>query len=232
MQARNFADLVHQLANATAAVDLRGGGRTTEQRERWVMCRLVPTLAHLGFIQFPVEIFREDRPDLRLVLPSGTAGVEVTEVVPPAYAMADAIRNQTYPNAAVDRSVFTWGAEFTAEEIHRHLSRVGQQLTGPGWAGDSVEREWAAAMNEAIHTKIEKLNRAGFTLCDQNWLAAYSSSPGPALEMSHAAKFLELPLSMAGQHSFDCVFALTDHKVAVLRSGAVADVADLVRIEE
>lgn len=210
MRVRDFSDLIQQLTTGRAVVDRRGDGRTTEQTETWVMHRLVPTLAHLGFVQFPAGIFQEDRPDLRLELPSGNVGVEVTEVVPPTYAKADAIRNQHYPNAVVDRSIFTWGATFTAKEIHDHLSRVGRDLTGPGWAGDSVEREWAAAMNEAIKTKIEKLNRAGFTLCKQNWLAAYSSSPGPALKMSHAAKFLDLPLAVAGQRSFDCVFALTD----------------------
>jgi len=227
----NLTDLVTQLAGAPAVVALRGEGRTTGQTETWITHRLVPTLAQLGFIDFPLEISLADRPDLRLEMPGGTAGIEITEVVPLAYAEADAIRNKNYPGAVVDRSLFTWGVQFTPAEIHKHLSQVGQKLTGPGWAGDSVEREWARAVNAAIVTKTEKLNRPGFTICQWNWLAAYTSAPGPALEIAHATKFLELPPAVPGGHSFDCVFVLTDHKMAVLRTGASADVADLVRIE-
>jgi hypothetical protein len=133
MRAIDYPDLLEKIASLEASVSLRGRGRTTEQTEVWITSRLVPTLAHLGRIDFPLEFSFADRPDLRLHLPAGTVGIELTEVVPPAYAQADAIQNQYYPDATVDRSIFTWGTQFTAAEIHQHLAHVGQRLTGPGW---------------------------------------------------------------------------------------------------
>jgi len=219
MRAIDFPDLLEKIAALRASVNIRGEGRTTQQTEVWIASRLVPTLAHIGLIGFPLEFSFADRPDLRLQVPAGAVGIEITEVVPPAYAQADAIRNQHYPEATIDRSIFTWGAQFTAAEIHRHLAHVGRKLAGPGWAGDSVERGWAAAVNEAISVKCEKLNRPGFTICDRNWLAAYTSSPGPALNMPHAATFLVHPKAL-GQHSFDAIFALTDRRMVILQNGS------------
>jgi hypothetical protein len=205
-----------QLAVYQVSVAKRGEGRTTEQTEEWISKRLLPTLAEIEFIDFPIRVVREDRPDLIIEMSPRIAGIEITEVVPPMYAQAVAIRNEHYPEARVDRSIFTWGANFKTREIHNHLKAVGDKLTGPGWTGDAVEREWASAVNESIIKKTERLNNQGFRTYQNNWLAIYTSSPGPQLNMQTACPLLTAPPAEDGKHRFDTIFVLTDSKLMVL----------------
>lgn len=216
IEAISYSDLKHQLTNYEVSVAKRGEGRTTEQTEEWISKRLLPTLAKGRFIDFPVCIIREDRPDLRIEMQSRSAGIEITEVVPPMYAQAVAIRNEDYPDARVDRSIFTWGAQFKAKDIHKHLTKVGGKLTGPGWTGDSVEREWATAVNESIMKKTKKLNNQGFNVYPNNWLAIYCSSPGPQLNIQKAGSLLTAPAAKAGEHRFDAIFVLTGSQFVAL----------------
>jgi hypothetical protein len=216
IKAKDYSDLERKLTKYTVSVAERGKKRTTEQTEDWVSKRLLPTLAKARFLEFPVSIVRDDRPDLRVEMPTHSAGIEITEVVPQVYAQAVAIKNEDYPDAIVNRSIFTWGAQFTAKDIHKHLSKVGDELTGPGWKSDSVEQEWASAVNERIINKTGKLNKQGFTIYPNNWLAVYTSSPGPQLNIQRAGALLTSPASNANEHRFDVIFALTDSKFVVL----------------
>ena len=119
-----------------APVADRGRGRKKNQTEGWVSRQLIPTLSESSIIHFPVTVEFRDRPDLLLCMPEDSAGIEITEVVPESYAQAVAIRNQDYPNAIVDRSIFTWGESYTAKQIHRHLSTVGE---GHGDVGSKLK---------------------------------------------------------------------------------------------
>ena len=216
INAKNYSDLIQQLTNYPVSVAVRGRGRTTEQTENWASTRLLPTLAKISIIEFPACVTRQDRPDLRIKTPSRSIGIELTEVVPPAYAQAVAERNKHYPDATVDRSIFSWGANFSPKDIHNHLAKVGDNLTGPGWKSDSIEKEWAVAVNDSISKKTEKLNGQGFDLFQFNWLSAYSSSPGPMLKINHACSFLKPPSAMPGKYKFDIVFVLISKKLVVL----------------
>jgi len=216
IEAKSYSDFKHQLLNYNVSVAKRSEERTTEQTEEWISKRLLPTLAEAKFIEFPACIIREDRPDLRIEMPSGSVGTEITEAVPPAYAQAVAIRDKDYPDAIVDRSIFTWGAQFSGGEIHNHLAKNRGKLSGPGWEGDAVERELATAVNESIIKKTEKLNKQGFTIYPNNWLAIYTSSPGPQLNIQKAGSLLTAPAAKAGQHVFDAIFVLIHSKLVVL----------------
>lgn len=220
IRAASYSDLLSQLKAAAPVVAARGKGRTKDQTETWITHRLLPTIASCGLFQFPLEVTRQDRPDLRIEAVGITIGVELTEVVPPSYAQAVAIRNQHYPHATVDRSIFTWGMTFTPAQIHSHLQAAGGKLTGPGWAGNAVEQEWTAAVNDAISSKATKLNKPGFTILQRNWLAIYTSSPGPVLDIDYASRSLCFAQAMSTAIRFEKVFVLTDSKAAVLdRSG-------------
>lgn len=220
INASSPAELNAQLSSIARRIDPRGLGRKKEQTEPWVVQRLLPTLVDLDLVAFPLEVSEGERPDVRLKWPGGSAGLELTELVPEAFAMADAIRNREFPNATIDRSIFTWGARFSAAEIRRHLSTVGSRLTGRGWVGDEVEREWATAANERIDGKTQKL-KAGYELSQENWLAAYASVPGPALDMEHALRYLKLVEPSSDSVSFDRVFLLTYGRMACVdREGA------------
>jgi hypothetical protein len=205
----------------------RGAGRTKQQTEPWVSRRFLLAALHFDVLRFPLTPKVGERPDLLLSVPRATLGVEITETVPPCLAQADAIAQQYYPNAVVDRSIFKWGAEFTPQEIHAHLARANK-LTGPGWMGDSVEREFAVAASETICAKTISLNKPGYGAADSYWLVAYTSSPGPALDIRAAAEFLPpLPRAVEGK-AFEAAFLLTDRAAVHLTHSGVVAVAETV----
>jgi len=226
--ARDHLDLKQQLFAFHVPVKNRGQEREKVQTEGWVIRQLLLTLSGFHYIHFPVAVEFKDRPDLRLYMPENSFGIEITEVVPEIYAQADAIRNRYYPDATVDRSMFTWGAKYTSKQIHDHLSTVGEKLTGPGWKGNAVEQEWAAAVNNSIKEKQKKLNIEGYNLSPTNWLTAYTSSPGPMLKINQAAFLITLPKPTKDQHVFDIIFILTDDKIVIL-DNAGREVRDLVK---
>ena len=186
-------------------------------------------LAALKFdlLEFPVTVVRGDRPDLLLECPAGVVGIEITETVSPSLAQAYAIARKRFPNAILDRSLFPWAIQYTPQEIHDLLAR-SDRLIGPGWAGDSVEKEWATAANDTIRAKSESLNKPGYRSAGKYWLAAYDSSPGPALHLSHATQYLAPLPPILERRSFDAVLLLTDTSaVLVTRNGVPAFAEDL-----
>ncbi len=214
--ANDYLELKQNLFASSAPVAHRGRGRRKNQTEGWVSRQLILTLSGFSFIHFPVQVEFKDRPDLRLYMPEESTGIEITEVVPECYAQAVAIRNQYYPKAIVDRSIFTWGKKYTAKQIHSHLSTVGNKLTGPGWTSDRVEQEWADAVNESIRNKLKKLNTKGYSVFPKNWLAVYTSSPGPMLKINQAGFLINFPKSRDYNCIFNIIFILTDKKILIM----------------
>lgn len=221
------ADLDRLLATWNPSVLPRGAGRTKQQTEPWVSRRFLLAALHFESLQFPFTPRPGERPDLMLELSGATIGVEITETVSPSLAQAYAIARKQYPNAVIDRSIFRWGTEFTPQEIHAHLAQANR-LTGPGWMGDSVEREWAAAASDTIAAKTASLNKPGYRAADAYWLVAYASSPGPALDIRVAAQFLSPLEKPAERRGFSAVFLLTDHSAVQLTHAGVAAIAETV----
>jgi len=156
---------------------------------------------------------------LVIQMPTGDVGMEITEAVPQTYAQANAIRNQLYPDAFIDRSIFTWGARFTPRQIHDYLKQNPQTLSedSPGWTGDAVETELARAIETAIEKKLNKLNGPEFRRFPQNWLAIYASVPGPFLDHRKIAKFVTLHDPINYRHAFDRIFVLCGTKVIAFK---------------
>jgi hypothetical protein len=189
--ASSLDDLLAQLRGVRDQVARRGMGRHTEDTERWVMKHLIASLATAELLHFPLAIEQVDRPDITVESNGVDIGIELMELVPAAYARAVAIANSEFPTAIVDQSVFGWGMTWTSNAIRRHLKTDGHRLSGDGWAGDAVEREWATAVRSAIDKKTERLNSPGFTALSENWLGTYASSPGPIFDASVAAPMLK-----------------------------------------
>lgn len=225
ISATSSSDLAAQLAANNPGVQPRGQGRTKIQTEAWIAHRLVPTLARHGVLGFPLSFEDRDRPDLLISSNGIEIGAELTELVPPALAHANAIKNLHYPTAVLDRSIFTWGAAFSPQQIHEHLKQA-TKLSGPGWAGDAVERELAAAMNGALTTKAERLNQPGYSHYSENWLVAYASSPGPALDIAQCASLLQPPTSTATPVMFDRLVLIAGRKLLIV-GGKILDIEEV-----
>lgn len=219
IRAADSTSLISQIRANPISVSPRGQGRTKLETEPWIAQHIVPALVSAALLEYPLELEPNDRPDLILRMPSGAVGIEITEIVPPVYALALAIRNQYYVGAVVDRSLFCWGASFTPQQIHDHFSNQPQCFTGNGWVGDKVEQEWARATESAVVKKLERLNAPGFKLYPRNWLAAYASSPGPALDHEHAAGLVTLQPPATGTHCFEKVLVLSGECLVILDGG-------------
>jgi len=220
--AESLDELLHVLRDVPDEVPPRGMGRRTEHTEPWVTKRLVASLATGGFLRFPLLLELDDRPDIALRSDGSEIGIELMELVPPAYARAVAVANREFPDAIVDRSVFGWESEWTPSEIREHLRTEGHRLSGGGWAGDAVEREWAEAVRNAIEKKTERLNSAGFRVFSENWLCTYASSPGPVFDVDVGARLLspsDLRLTTLTRNFDSAVNLVSDSVVVVTREG-------------
>ena len=218
IEARCLDELLRSLRDVEDNVPRRGAGRTKQHTEAWVAKRLLASFASADKFRFPMTVEFSDKPDLIVTSDDVGIGIELTELVPDAYAQAVAIANQKFPSAIVDRSVFRWGRTWSPQEIQEHLRREGHRLSGPGWAGDSVEREWACAVHGAIEKKVERLNSPGFRTFSQNWLGTYASSPGPIFNSDVASKFLSASNLRCGtfRHHFDACGNLVSRCVILI----------------
>ena len=227
IQAANKDELFRELKALIPTVSPRGLSRSKEETEPWVVHRLLPTIAECGVLDFPltaeVRLPPEDRPDVYISSASGEIGIEVIEAVSQWLAEAHAIRNKHYPNAAISRFMFPKGYTPTAKEIHKKLKAGSQTSPELPWHGDSVEQDWAEHVDQAIAKKVDARAKPGFKQYDRNWLAVYSSHPGPALKLDKGFKFVQgWPFALK-DGCFDRLYLLTDMKMLIVdRSGSRA----------
>jgi hypothetical protein len=131
------------------------------------------------------------------------------------------------PEANVDRTVFRWGARFTAQEIHDILKTSAGRSSG-GWFGDSVEKEWASAVVETTASKHAKLRQPGYRSMQRYWLAAYASSPGPALDLSVGATYLPQLLASSCDRHFEQAFLLSGRSALRIASTGPKEIVECV----
>ena len=132
-------------------------------------------------------------------------GLETTEAI-----NRDYVRAQMHPAAReegslVDPSLYKWGTEGRPKsQIREEAGR--KQLSGYGWSGDSVEREFGRSIVDEVQRKNLKLH-SHYERYDNNYLLIYHNHPSPAIDIEkaqmYAAKSLE---SYWGQSGFDTVY--------------------------
>jgi hypothetical protein len=206
IKANNSEELLTILRNIDIRVPPRNEGRTTEHRQAWSICRLLPTLAKHNKIGFPMQLTKRERPDFLLKTGDCQVGVEVTEAVNPEYAKAVTLPEADADGAIIDPSLFKWRTP--SRRLTDLRSIVSQKkLTGPGWEGNSVEVEYADAILEVIMSKTEKLRSQGFDKFTENWLAVYCNITLPCLELEEANLFfVEKAMNYWSDSAFSRVF--------------------------
>jgi hypothetical protein len=199
------AELLTQISAIDITVLPRTEGRTTEQCERWSICRFLAAYAETKFIQYPLRLEKRERPDFLLQFSSDRVGIEVTEAVPPDWAWANARREKLNSNKLIFLQQFHPGEpQRSAEEIDK-IAR--SENPGDGWGSDSPEREWAEAMLHFSLQKAGKLLKPGYERFDGNWLLIYDNWPLPAVDESKAAAyFMRRLMALDVPLPFDRVF--------------------------
>jgi|SRR5690606_33825027 hypothetical protein len=203
-----------ELRRAVSRIDIsvapRGEGRTTEQRERWSICRFLAAIAESDWLQYPVKLGKRERPDYLLTEKSLTTGIEITEAVPPDWARVDVRRKEVGDHMVLLQRFHPGEPRRSSVEIDRIArGRAGSD----GWAGDSPEREWAAAMLHAFTRKIEVAGKPGFQLFDRNWVLIYDNWPLPGVEDPKAATYLMQQLQAKPLSPFDAFFVECEKEI-------------------
>lgn len=195
IEARSASQLRESAKALNPGVKPRGRKRTTQQVEKWSARSVLIALANTYHIKYPVNVITNDKPDLDLDFGIDKVGIEITEAVPEDYARALVLANNRYPDALVDRSLFRWGApRKTNAELHEILKKSVNRLSGPGWHGDSVEREWGKGMADTIEAKLKKINKSDYRSFPRYWLAIYDNLRGPMLDLKLGVKYLRSSL--------------------------------------
>ena len=177
LKASYKGELESKLKSICISVPPRGNGRTTDDCERWSICRFLSTLNQAGKIEFPFDLQKRERPDFYALSGSSEFGIEHTEAVPTDYAKAIAIANREKPDAMIDMSLFKFGEKKSLDEIREIIH--ASELTGDGWVGNGAEVELSDAIKIVVLGKTEKLKKDGFDKYEKNILLIYDNMPQP-----------------------------------------------------
>ncbi len=206
--AKNEPELESVLRSIDISVPRRSEGRTKEHTERYAIAYMFSSLLGKGRLSYPLELIQRERPDFLLKTNGVQIGIEHTEAVPQNEAHKTVLRDK------VDGPEVHFISHHQPGEPKKPAKELIEQIqanhSGPGWAGDSVEREWSEAMFHFVKGKIETLAKEGFEKFKQNWLLIYDNWSLPALDREKAAQFL-LPKTIETNcfDNFDSVYIIT-----------------------
>jgi len=199
------ADLRALLAGLDISVAGRTQGRMTEDTERWTISRLLATLNQQGRLHFPLKITHGDKPDFDLVQGNSSTGIEITEAISQCYSACLALADRIKPDAVIDMSRFRPDSPRKTTQQLREII-AASSLTGPGWAGNSAEEDWATFIAGDICGKHAKL--VGYRQFPVNWLAIYDNLPLSNVNLANAIANLAPKIAplWSQKPCFDAVF--------------------------
>jgi hypothetical protein len=203
----------------------RGEGRTTDQCELWQLNKLLLVLNSHNRLLFPLSVEKRESPDFHIKQASTSYGIEATEIINPDYARTVTLPEAKHQESVIDPSLFKSGD--TGKDLE-HLRKLAskKQLTGPGWAGNSVEIEFAVSVRDAVNKKHRKLIK-GFTRFDQDILLIYHNHTSPCIDydlsITETARLLKDYWRLNG---FTKVYVHKNSKIISFRTEKV-DVYDL-----
>lgn len=211
--AKSRRSLLRVLSKTNIDVLPRGDGRTKDQVERWVMFRCLATLAKYEKLDYPIILKKRESPDWLLDQDGKKIGCEITEAVSFDKLRAESLPEAGAEDSVIDVSLFKHGQEKRSlEELREIASR--NKLTGSGWAGDSVEKDYAEIIRDVAVKKTIVLNKNGFEKFSENWLLVYCNYNLPILNQDKAADFCKNILeSYWGPETFDRIFVESSDKV-------------------
>ena len=187
----------------------RGPERTTAACEQWQIHHLLRALQAAGHeLQLPLQLWKRESPDFCLQTGTRNIGIENTEAINSDYVRATMHPNARQDGSVIDPSWYKWGTEGRSR---RQIAReaASKRLSGPGWASDSVEREFAQSVVDEVHRKHLKV--ASYVRYDSDRLLIYHNHSSPCIDIDHAIAHTRRALadywSLSG---FDMVYVHKD----------------------
>ena len=208
LQAFSDSELLRVLGEIDISVPRRSEGRTKEHTERYAVAHLLSALVGKDRISYPLCLIQRERPDFLLTLCAEQIGIEHTEAVPQNEAHRTVLREkENGPDVYFISHHQRGEPKKFAKEL---IEEIEANQAGAGWAGDSVEREWADAMFHFIEQKVATLLKKGFERFEQDWLLIYDNWSLPALDRHKAAFFLQKLVNESEvPHEFARIYIIT-----------------------
>lgn len=227
-RANNKSELLKALRETEISVPRRSGGRTKSHVERYSIAKLLSALVGRNHFSYPLSLIRRERPDFLLTMDATRIGIEHTEAISQNAAKKQVLREKGIgPELSFLSHHQPGERKKSAKEL---IEEIKANNPGTGWAGDSVEREWAEAMSHSIERKAVTLMKAGFERFDDDWLLIYDNWSLPALERHKAAQFLsDLVTENKTLEKFGRIFVITGKFVCEIydSGGLLYDISNL-----
>jgi len=227
-QATNDSELLKVLAETDISVPRRSEGRTKDHTERYAISHMLSALVGKNHFSYPFKLIRRERPDFLLTSDTYQIGIEHTEAVPQNEAHRTVLRDRVngpdmyfYPHHQPGEPKKT-SAELVKE--------ITENRVGDGWAGNSVEKEWAEVMFHFVERKVVTLLKNGFETFDEDWLLIYDNWSLPALEHNIALSILwDFVAASHVLEKFERIFIITGKHICDISSSRITrhDINDL-----
>jgi hypothetical protein len=216
--AANIDALAPALQACNVVVPKRADGRTKDDVERYSITRLLGTLPWSP-ADFPLRLFKRERPDFALDSNDRTIGIELVETLTPNAGHEAFLRSNGHgPEAYFPRPMVLREKQKSGRQL---VKQIEADEMSEGWYGDSVERSWVEAMLYFIRAKIDVARKPGFQLFERNWLLMYDNWHAPALNRELAVLRLRQALDLDPPWTtFERVFILDGSVLVALEHGS------------
>ena len=218
---QNNSDLLGKLYKIDCSVPRRTQGRTSTHRERHSLKIYLIQLSQNKLLRFPLRIKKDEAPDFFILNPDATTtALEQTGAAVEDHQQAMTELEKTPEGTAEVLECVPKGAY--KEALRKH----GEELSGEGWDGNSMEKEWIDVILSAIDKKTESLNGPHFKIADRYELLIYDDSH--VVGMVHIEDALPLLKKAIHEKSNLKSFERNFHSISVIhRSQLLYDVANV-----
>jgi hypothetical protein len=177
ISARDKLELFSQFGSLGIRVPDRTEPKDQFAEEIYCLRRYLFPLAHNALLKFPVTAAKSETPDFILEWPQQrTIGLEVTKATRREFE-ADLTR--------LDRKQ-------TTKHYSSDLAAGAMELSLAGWAGNTLEAEWAEYVLASVADKLEDIDMYSVSGCD---LLIYDNTPTGAPDLNMAVEAVRLKLS-------------------------------------
>ena len=177
LDANSSMELLEKLARLDITVSGMKDGRTTHRRERYMMARMLATLAPMDALEFPLRVEHREKPDFAVYGRTRAFGVECVQATHPEWKAIQAIRDRDFPDALISVPMLRPGHRSFSTKERVEIARGDRR--GPPWVGSMPQKQWAEGLAHFIEEKTKKLRKGNYSDFTNTWLLVQDEWPAP-----------------------------------------------------
>ena len=184
-KANSVEDCNSFLKNLQINIKHRKEGRNQFSLELWVLKHYLPKI--IDEIDFPVKIYKSEKPDFIIEMLESKIGIEVTEATSEYYQKL-LTEFSKKPNHVMQANKIRYGKTYTNEELNSFIQNKSLPLSGYGVNGYRYEIEASCWIFDAANKKIPKIKK-----CNKNYpirIVIYDNTPTQSLIIDVLSEYL------------------------------------------